>query len=309
MVEVLGPDRVRVEVDAAEVGDPGQPGRVVDDDLVGGPAGRERQRRGPDEVGHVLRRPLLEERLPGGAVDEPLERHRPAAGAAQRAVGDGQVVVDEVELRVAGLREVDLPRVRDRDLAPVDPEDLLFRRHADTIHRRRRGQGCRVRRTGSESAYDQGSATAQPDPTPACLVIADITGYTSYLAGVELDHAQDILADLIDTVVAALRGRRFGWPSSRATRRSRYAITDTPRCTSTLMDTGSSGPLRVPGRRLRDIAQASQGDCNACTPDAEPRPRTIPQPTCRVSGHPYVVIETAAAGGHALGGTRCSTHC
>ena len=29
-----------------------------------------------------------------------------------------------------------------------------------------------------------------------CLLIADISGYTSYLAGVELDHAQDILADL-----------------------------------------------------------------------------------------------------------------
>ena len=30
---------------------------------------------------------------------------------------------------------------------------------------------------------------------PACLVIADITGCSSYLAGVGLDHAQDILAD------------------------------------------------------------------------------------------------------------------
>ena len=40
-------------------------------------------------------------------------------------------------------------------------------------------------------------------PEPACLVIADISGYTSYLAGVELDHAQDILADLMDTVVTA----------------------------------------------------------------------------------------------------------
>ena len=120
MVEVLGADRVRVEVDAAEVGDPGQAGRVVDDDLVGGPAGREGQGRRPDELGHVLRRPLLEERLPGGAVDEPLERHRPPAGAAQRPVGDRQVVLDEVELGVAGLREVDLARVRDRDLAPVD---------------------------------------------------------------------------------------------------------------------------------------------------------------------------------------------
>ena len=40
---------------------------------------------------------------------------------------------------------------------------------------------------------------------PACLIIADITGYTSYLAGVELDHAQDILADLMNTVVKSLR--------------------------------------------------------------------------------------------------------
>ena len=44
-----------------------------------------------------------------------------------------------------------------------------------------------------------------PDrPQGACLVLADITGYTSYLAGVELDHAQDILADPTDVVVRSL---------------------------------------------------------------------------------------------------------
>jgi hypothetical protein len=43
----------------------------------------------------------------------------------------------------------------------------------------------------------------QPEPT--WLLIADISGYTGYLAAVELDHAQDILADLIGTVVTALR--------------------------------------------------------------------------------------------------------
>jgi len=42
-------------------------------------------------------------------------------------------------------------------------------------------------------------------PEPACLVIADISGYTGFLAGAELDHAQDILADLMSTVVAAFR--------------------------------------------------------------------------------------------------------
>ena len=44
-----------------------------------------------------------------------------------------------------------------------------------------------------------------PKPESACLLIADISGYTGYLAGVELDHAQDILADLMDTIVDALR--------------------------------------------------------------------------------------------------------
>ena len=42
-------------------------------------------------------------------------------------------------------------------------------------------------------------------PEPACLVIADISGYTGFLAGAELDHAQDILADLMGTVVGAFR--------------------------------------------------------------------------------------------------------
>ena len=133
MIEVPGPDRMRIEVDAAEVDDPGQAGRVVDHDLVGGPAGREGERRGPDELGQILGRTLLEERLAGRAIDEPLERHRPPARPTQRTVRDGQVVADEVDLRVPGLREVDLARVGDRDLAIPDAEDLGFLGHADTI--------------------------------------------------------------------------------------------------------------------------------------------------------------------------------
>ena len=129
VIEILGPDRVRVEVDAAEVADPGEARGVIDDDLVGGPAGREGQGRGPDELGQVLRRPLLEERLARGPIDEALEGHRPATGAAQGALGDRLVVGDEVQLGVAGLGEIDLARVRDGHVVPVDPEDLLLRSH------------------------------------------------------------------------------------------------------------------------------------------------------------------------------------
>jgi hypothetical protein len=45
-------------------------------------------------------------------------------------------------------------------------------------------------------------------PTPTqhgYLVLADISGYTSYLAGVELDHAHDILTDLLENVVGSLK--------------------------------------------------------------------------------------------------------
>jgi len=32
------------------------------------------------------------------------------------------------------------------------------------------------------------------------LVLADISGFTSYLAGVELEHASGILSDLLETI-------------------------------------------------------------------------------------------------------------
>ena len=36
------------------------------------------------------------------------------------------------------------------------------------------------------------------------LLIADIGGYTSYLKGVELEHAHDVLADLIGVIATTL---------------------------------------------------------------------------------------------------------
>ena len=88
-------------------------------------------------------------------------------------------------------------------------------------------------------------------PEPACLVIADISGYTSYLAGVELDHAQDILADLMDTVVGSLPA---GVPAGQARGRRGvlYASTETVDG-SALQDTIERTYFAF-RRRLRDIA-------------------------------------------------------
>jgi uncharacterized protein YndB with AHSA1/START domain len=102
-----------------------------------------------------------------------------------------------------------------------------------------------------------------PDrPEPACLVLADISGYTSYLAGVELDHAQDILADLTDAVVRALRPT-FRLAKLEGDAAFAYVVTDLVDG-SVLQDTIEHCYIAF-RRRLRDIGQASQCDCNACT--------------------------------------------
>ena len=118
---------MRMELEAAEVHDPGEPRRVVDHDLFGGAPRWKRERHRAQPRGPLLGRALLVERLALGAVHETLQHDRAIADAAQRAIGDREVVADDVELREPRLRaEIGLARVRDPHLAPVDRED--FRR-------------------------------------------------------------------------------------------------------------------------------------------------------------------------------------
>ena len=95
----------------------------------------------------------------------------------------------------------------------------------------------------------------------ACLLVTDISGYTGYLAGVELDHAQDILADLMGTIVSALR------PSFRLAKLEgdaafTFAITE-KLDGSLLLDTIERCYFRF-RRRRRDVRQATSCECNAC---------------------------------------------
>jgi Protein of unknown function (DUF2652)/Polyketide cyclase / dehydrase and lipid transport len=95
----------------------------------------------------------------------------------------------------------------------------------------------------------------------ACLLIADISGYTGYLAGVELDHAQDILADLTGTIVSALRpGFRLAKLEGDAA--FTYAIGETIDG-SLLLDTIERCYFGF-RRRRRDVRQATSCECNAC---------------------------------------------
>ena len=96
---------------------------------------------------------------------------------------------------------------------------------------------------------------------PASLVIADIAGYSGYLAGVELDHAQDILADLVDTIVDALRPpfKLAKLEGDAAFVYQLAATVDGPG----LRDVIESCYFAFQ-RRIRDISQATVCECNAC---------------------------------------------
>ena len=94
-----------------------------------------------------------------------------------------------------------------------------------------------------------------------CFLIADISGYTGYLAGVELDHAQDILADLIGGVVSALRP---GFRLAKLEGDAAFTFATTERIDGTLLlDTIERCYLGF-RRRRRDVRQATSCPCNAC---------------------------------------------
>jgi uncharacterized protein YndB with AHSA1/START domain len=101
-----------------------------------------------------------------------------------------------------------------------------------------------------------------PAAQPACFLIADISGYTGYLADVELDHAQDILADLVGAVVTALRPN-FRLAKLEGDAAFTYAPLETIDGTM-LLDTIERCYFGF-RRRRRDVRQATSCECNACT--------------------------------------------
>ena len=115
VLDVSPPRRPGVKVDGCEIRGPRDLCELGDAELVGSATGRERHGRGLDPLGSVFRHALLVDRLPLGAVRVPLELRRPLVEHAHNAVANREVVLDEVELRLAARAEEDLVRVRHLD--------------------------------------------------------------------------------------------------------------------------------------------------------------------------------------------------
>ena len=131
-----------------------------------------------------------------------------------------------------------------------------------------------------------------PAAESGCFVIADVSGYTQYLRDTELEHAQNVLADLMETVVRRLR------PALRISKLEgdavfAYALESEVEA-SMLLDTVDETYFAFRSR-LRDIGQATTCDCNAC--------RLIPRLNLKFVAHNGRFVRSLVAGNEELTGS------
>ena len=111
VIEIARAHGVRMQLDAAQIDDPGEPRRIVDDHLFGGAARRERQRHRSQPRRPLGGRALLIKGLALGAVHEALEHDGTISDSGQSAGRDRKVVTHQVEFRDFGLlRKIQLVR-------------------------------------------------------------------------------------------------------------------------------------------------------------------------------------------------------
>ncbi len=125
-----------------------------------------------------------------------------------------------------------------------------------------------------------------------CLIIADISGYTGYLAGSELEHAHDVLADLVETVVGALR------PVFRLAKLegdAAFAYAPEGKIDGSMLLDIIEGCYFAFRRRLQNIRQATTCLCNACV--------LIPSLNLKFFAHYGEFVRHRIAGREELAGT------
>ena len=112
-----------MQLQTGEIRHPHERGGVARHDFLGGASRREVQRDDVEPFRPRRRSAFLIEEVGVHAVRVTHEHVRPSAGAAQSAVGYGEVVPREVELRMTGLRKQDFGGIRERHLEPVHGEE------------------------------------------------------------------------------------------------------------------------------------------------------------------------------------------
>ena len=98
-------------------------------------------------------------------------------------------------------------------------------------------------------------------PETGFLVLADLTGYTAYLSGSEIEHAPAIAGDLLETIVGRLEPpyRLVKFEGDAA-----FLFVEDGRADGSLLLDAIEAAYLAFRRRLRSIDQATTCDCNSC---------------------------------------------
>jgi Protein of unknown function (DUF2652)/Polyketide cyclase / dehydrase and lipid transport len=128
-------------------------------------------------------------------------------------------------------------------------------------------------------------------PETGFLVIADLTGYSAYLSGSEIEHAPVIAGDLLETIVGRLeppfRLAKFEGDAA-------FLYVEDGRAEGSLLLDAIQAAYLAFRRRLRSIDQATTCDCNSC--------RLAPRLDLKVFVHHGAYVRGRIAGRDELAG-------
>jgi uncharacterized protein YndB with AHSA1/START domain len=131
----------------------------------------------------------------------------------------------------------------------------------------------------------EGHEQLLPSAEAGCLLLADISGYTGYLNATELEHAQDVLADVTERVVGSLRPT-FRIAELEGDAIFAYAL-ERELEAAMLLDTIDQTYFGFRSR-VRDVAQVTACTCRAC--------RLIPSLDLKFVAHHGRFVRSQVAG-------------
>ena len=132
----------------------------------------------------------------------------------------------------------------------------------------------------------------RPPAQPVCMLLADLSGYTAYLAASEPERAPAMAADLVETVVRQLR------PTFRLEKLegdAAFMVAPLEGLTGEALLAAIDATTAAFQARLRSMAQATTCTCEAC--------RRIPELDLKFVVHVGSVVRQRVAGRMELAGT------
>jgi class 3 adenylate cyclase len=143
-----------------------------------------------------------------------------------------------------------------------------------------------------EDVPTRSDMTAGTSQEQLCLLLADLSGYTAYIANAEPDHAPALAGDLVETVVRELR------PTFRLAKLegdAAFLVAPIERLDGPMLLDALDAAYDAFRRRMKSVTGATTCDCESCA--------TVPNLDLKFVVHAGSVLRHRVAGREELAGT------